>query len=142
MPEIKLAVNMHSLRDVYGYSQDYVSSQIHVARQTYSNYERGKKLPDIPTLLYLAELYQISVDQGTFPGLLHPAALLRSHQRPGRAHHGYGEPCAVRPGTGALPFHIRRVVPEHRPAGEFVGQGHGKGQKRGFVHPHPHQPAG
>ena len=34
MPEIKLAVNMYSLRDVYGYSQDYVSSQIHVARQT------------------------------------------------------------------------------------------------------------
>ena len=28
------------------------------------------------------------MDQGTFPGLLHPAPLLRSHQRPGRAHHG------------------------------------------------------
>lgn len=74
-------------------------------------------------------IYQISVDQGTFPGLLHPAALLRSHQRPGRAHHGYGESCAVWPGTGALPYHIRRVVPEHRPAGEPVGQGHGKGEK-------------
>ena len=74
-------------------------------------------------------IYQISVDQGTFPGLLHPAALFGTHQRPGRAHHGYGEPCAVRPGTGALPFHIRRVVPEHRPAGEPVGQGHGKGQE-------------
>ncbi len=82
MPEIKLAVNMHSLRDVYGYSQDYVSSQIHVARQTYSNYERGKKLPDIPTLLYLAELYQISVDQllfGDFSGIRSTEDVIREH---------------------------------------------------------------
>ena len=82
MPEIKLAVNMHSLRDVYGYSQDYVSSQIHVARQTYSNYERGKKLPDIPTLLYLAELYQISVDQllfGDFSGIHSTEDVIREH---------------------------------------------------------------
>ena len=82
MPEIKLAVNMHSLRDVYGYSQDYVSSQIHVARQTYSNYERGKKLPDIRTLLYLAELYQISVDQplfGDFSGIRSTEDVIREH---------------------------------------------------------------
>ena len=82
MPEIKLAVNMHSLRDVYGYSQDYVSSQIHVARQTYSNYERGKKLPGIPTLLYLAELYQISVDQllfGDFSGIRSTEDVIREH---------------------------------------------------------------
>lgn len=82
MPEIKLAVNMYSLRDVYGYSQDYVSSQIHVARQTYSNYERGKKLPDIPTLLYLAELYQISVDQllfGDFSGIRSTEDVIREH---------------------------------------------------------------
>ena len=73
---------MYSLRDVYGYSQDYVSSQIHVARQTYSNYERGKKLPDIPTLLYLAELYQISVDQllfGDFSGIHSTEGVIREH---------------------------------------------------------------
>lgn len=73
---------MHSLRDVYGYSQDYVSIQIHVARQTYSNYERGKKLPDIPTLLYLAELYQISVDQllfGDFSGIRSTEDVIREH---------------------------------------------------------------
>lgn len=82
MPEIKLAANMRSLRDVYGYSQDYVSSRIHVARQTYSNYERGKKLPDIPTLLSLAELYQVTLDQllfGDFSGVHSSDDVIREH---------------------------------------------------------------
>ena len=38
MSELKLAVNMRILREVYGYSQEDVSSLLHIARQTYSNY--------------------------------------------------------------------------------------------------------
>ena len=82
MPEIKLSANMRSLREIYGYSQDYVSRQIHVARQTYSNYERGKKLPDIPTLLYLAELYQLTADQllfADFTGVSSTEDVIREH---------------------------------------------------------------
>ena len=63
-------------------AQDYVSRQIHVARQTYSNYERGKKLPDIPTLLYLAELYQLTADQllfADFTGVSSTEDVIREH---------------------------------------------------------------
>lgn len=63
MSESKLAANMRSLRDIYGYSQKYVSEQIHVARQTYSIYESGKRVPDTATLCSLSRLYQVSLDQ-------------------------------------------------------------------------------
>lgn len=62
MSESKLAANMRSLREAYGYSQKYVSSQIHVARQTYSIYENGRRMPDADTLCNLAALYHISLD--------------------------------------------------------------------------------
>ena len=62
MSESKLAANMRSLREAYGYSQKYVRSQIHVARQTYSIYENGRRMPDADTLCNLAALYHISLD--------------------------------------------------------------------------------
>ena len=62
MSESELAANMRTLREAYGYSQKYVSSQIHVARQTYSIYENGRRMPDADTLCNLAALYHISLD--------------------------------------------------------------------------------
>ena len=63
MPVSKLAANLRSLREANGYSQEYVSRQIHIARQTYSVYETGKRTPDLSTLLCLSALYNISLDQ-------------------------------------------------------------------------------
>lgn len=82
MSEIKLAANMRSLRKLYNYSQDYVSSQIHVARQTYSNYECGKRIPDTPMLIYLSELYQVTIDQllfGDFSEVHTTDGVIRDH---------------------------------------------------------------
>jgi len=62
MSELKLAVNMRELRTANKYSQQYVSDFIHIARQTYSLYERGHRIPDTETVCSLAELYQVSVD--------------------------------------------------------------------------------
>ena len=72
MSELKLAVNMRILREVYGYSQDDVSSLLHIARQTCSNYERGRRIPDVLTIVKIAALYGITVDQllfGDFTGV-------------------------------------------------------------------------
>ena len=62
MSELKLAINMRELRTANKYSQQYVSDYIHIARQTYSLYETGKRIPDTEIVCKLAELYQVSVD--------------------------------------------------------------------------------
>lgn len=62
MRDLKLVDNMRELRTTNGYSQQFVSNHIHIARQTYSLYETGKRFPDLKTVCDLAELYHISVD--------------------------------------------------------------------------------
>lgn len=69
MPELRLAENLRELRTANKYSQQYVSDAIHLARQTYSLYENGKRIPDIKAVCSLAELYQISVDSLLFADL-------------------------------------------------------------------------
>ena len=53
---------MRELRIINGYSQQFVSNYIHIARQTYSLYETGRRLPDMKTVCDLADLYHISID--------------------------------------------------------------------------------
>lgn len=82
MSELKLAVNMRILREVYGYSQDDVSSLLHIARQTCSNYERGRRIPDVLTIVKIAALYGITVDQllfGDFTGVHDTEDIIRDH---------------------------------------------------------------
>ena len=62
MRDLKLMDNMRELRIINGYSQQFVSNYIHIARQTYSLYETGRRLPDMKTVCDLADLYHISID--------------------------------------------------------------------------------
>ena len=62
MRDLKLVDNMRELRIINGYSQQFVSNYIHIARQTYSLYETGRRLPDLKTVCDLADLYHISID--------------------------------------------------------------------------------
>lgn len=62
MRELKLADNMRELRITNEYSQQFISNHIHIARQTYSLYETGRRIPDLKTVCDLAELYHIPVD--------------------------------------------------------------------------------
>lgn len=62
MSDLNLVKNMRELRTFNRYSQQYVSDQILIARQTYSLYETGKRLPDLKTVCSLAQLYHVSVD--------------------------------------------------------------------------------
>lgn len=82
MPELRLAKNIRILRDLYGYSQEQVSSQIHIARQTYSIYENGKRVPELTALRRLAEFYHVSIDYLLYADLSQPDVpdgMLRDH---------------------------------------------------------------
>lgn len=82
MPELKLAANMHRLRKIHKYTQEYVSEQINSARQTYSNYERNEAVPTLPVLIALSELYQVTTDQllfGDFSNIQTADDIIREH---------------------------------------------------------------
>jgi transcriptional regulator with XRE-family HTH domain len=46
-----------------GMTQEQVAEKIMVSRQTISNWENGKSLPDIISIMNLSDLYQISIDE-------------------------------------------------------------------------------
>ena len=62
MSESKLAGNLRYLREINGYTQDQVRRRINVARQTYSTYETGRRVPSIDTVRSISELYGVSID--------------------------------------------------------------------------------
>ena len=70
--------NLRDLRAARGMTQDQVAAQLNVTRQAVSSYESGRTRPDIDTLLRLAEIYQVSLDQilyGQDQALAHPRRL-------------------------------------------------------------------
>lgn len=46
-----------------GFTQEQVAEKVMVSRQTISNWENGKSLPDIVSIMNLSDLYQISIDE-------------------------------------------------------------------------------
>ena len=56
-----LGEKLKELRKAHSYTQDYVASVLGIVRQTYSNYETGRRKPDSDSLYKLAGLYDISI---------------------------------------------------------------------------------
>lgn len=46
-----------------GLTQEQVAEKIMVSRQTISNWENGKSLPDVVSIMKLSDLYQIGLDE-------------------------------------------------------------------------------
>ena len=46
-----------------GLTQEQVAEKLMVSRQTISNWETGKSLPDIVSIMNMSDLYQISLDE-------------------------------------------------------------------------------
>ena len=46
-------------------TQEEVASQLYISRQTLSNWENNRTLPDIHSLILLSELYHVSLDELT-----------------------------------------------------------------------------
>lgn len=63
MVNVQLIRNLKLYRDAYGYTQEWLSQQLSISRQAYSNYERGKREPDLDLLIQLCKIYDITLDQ-------------------------------------------------------------------------------
>lgn len=54
--------NLITLRNIHGYSQEFVAEKLGISRQAYSKWENGTTVPDIEKCSLLAELYGVSID--------------------------------------------------------------------------------
>ena len=55
--------NIRVLREKKGMTQEALAEALFVTRQTVSNYETGRSQPDLDTLVRLAALYQVPVEE-------------------------------------------------------------------------------
>ena len=60
---MKIEMKLKDARIQAGLTQEQVAEKIMVSRQTISNWENGKSLPDIVSIMNLSNLYQISIDE-------------------------------------------------------------------------------
>lgn len=63
MSNVQLTDNLVRLRKAYKYTQKQVADKLNISRQAYSNYERGKRIPDISMLIRLADIYGVTLEQ-------------------------------------------------------------------------------
>ena len=57
MSNVQLTDNLVRLRKAYNYTQKQIGDKLNISRQAYSNYERGKRIPDIGMLIFMASLW-------------------------------------------------------------------------------------
>ena len=67
MEELVLSERLKELRIKNHYTQDYISTQLHIGRATYSNYERGKRMPSLDVVVDFAKFYHVSLSYLLFP---------------------------------------------------------------------------
>ena len=60
---MELHENLIRLRTERHLSQEAVAKAIDVKARTYQNYEYGSRIPLLPTLIALADLYDLSLDE-------------------------------------------------------------------------------
>lgn len=63
MANIQLAYNLKRYRKAYNYTQQKLADKISISRQAYSNYEIGKRVPDLDLLAKLCDVYSITLDE-------------------------------------------------------------------------------
>lgn len=54
---------LKDMREKAAFTQEQVAEALMVSRQTVSNWETGKSLPDIVSIIKLSDLYNISIDE-------------------------------------------------------------------------------
>ena len=57
-----LGQNLKDIRLKNKYNQEDIAEQLGVTKQTISNWEKGKRTPDINHLIKLANIYQVTLD--------------------------------------------------------------------------------
>lgn len=60
---LSLSEKLRELRITHGYTQKYIGVYLNITRQGYAHYEKGGRTPDNQTLLQLASLYNLNIDE-------------------------------------------------------------------------------
>ena len=60
---MRIADKIKNARMQKGYTQEQVAENLLVSRQTISNWENGRSLPDIISIIKMSELYELSLDE-------------------------------------------------------------------------------
>ena len=63
MLDNKIGDNIRVLRKKNGLLQKDLADQLNITRQALSNYEVGKRIPDIFELIRMGEIFKVSVDE-------------------------------------------------------------------------------
>lgn len=63
MKELKIADNIRFLRKANNLTQEELSKQLGGSKNLVSNYENGISTPDIYTLVKLADIFDITLDE-------------------------------------------------------------------------------
>ena len=58
-----IADKIKNARTIKKFTQEQVAEDLNVSRQTISNWENGKSLPDIVRIIRMSELYDLSLDE-------------------------------------------------------------------------------
>lgn len=76
-----LAQNLKFLREQMGIGQDEMAKQLNVSRSAVGNWEKGRRNPDIKTIVQLAEYFDISLDNLVLKDLMPPTAVYVTNLR-------------------------------------------------------------
>ena len=60
---MELSKNLLAFREKRGLSQKQVAEQVGVVVRAYQRYEYGDRYPQLPTLIALADLFDVSLDE-------------------------------------------------------------------------------
>ena len=63
LSNVQLIENLRRLRKDHKFTQLQISKKLNISRQAYSNYETGQRIPDVDTLIRLADIYHITLEQ-------------------------------------------------------------------------------
>lgn len=55
-------MNLEKIRKLKNFSQQEVANVLKISQGSYCNYEKGKRQPDINTLIKLSDLFNVSLD--------------------------------------------------------------------------------
>lgn len=60
---MEIGIKIKEARVSCGLTQEQAAEKLFVSRQTISNWETGKSLPDIVSVMNMSDLYQVSLDE-------------------------------------------------------------------------------
>jgi transcriptional regulator with XRE-family HTH domain len=57
----EMAMKLRRIREIYGYSQEYVADRLGISQPAYWQKENGRRYPSEERLVQIAELYNLTV---------------------------------------------------------------------------------